>query len=74
MPALTGRQLEIVSLVGRGLTNREIAEHLEIRPATVKRHLERIYDRTGVRSRAAVVARYMQPVAAPAPVIERALS
>ena len=47
---LTERQLEIIGLVASGYTNRRIAETLGITPATVKRHLERIYDRAGVRT------------------------
>ena len=49
---LTERQIQIVELVARGNTNREIGAELGIRPATVKRHLERIYDQVGMRTRA----------------------
>jgi DNA-binding NarL/FixJ family response regulator len=42
--ALTARQLEVARLSARGLTNAEIARVLGISGATVKNHLERIYD------------------------------
>lgn len=41
---LTPRQVEILRLTARGLTNGEIARLLGISGATVKNHLERIYD------------------------------
>lgn len=56
LPTLTERQREIVALLGEGMTNREIAIELGIRPATVKRHLERIYARVGIHTRAGVTA------------------
>lgn len=49
---LTRRELEIARLVARGLTNREIGDHLEIRPRTVSTHLDNIYNRLGIGSRA----------------------
>lgn len=73
---LTERQLEIIGLVASGYTNRRIAETLGITPATVKRHLERIYDRAGVRTRAGVTAMVMRgggrapAPAGPAPGVE----
>jgi DNA-binding NarL/FixJ family response regulator len=41
---LTARQLEVLRLSARGLTNAEIANVLGISGATVKNHLERVYD------------------------------
>jgi DNA-binding NarL/FixJ family response regulator len=41
---LTARQLEVLRLIARGLTNGEIASALGISGATVKNHLERIYE------------------------------
>ncbi len=55
MPSLTERELDVLSLVAQGLTNREISRQLFISPATVRTHLEHIYDKLGVRSRAAAV-------------------
>jgi HD-GYP domain-containing protein (c-di-GMP phosphodiesterase class II) len=53
-PALSEREAEVLRLVARGLANKEIAAKLFISPATVKRHLENLFERTGVRTRAAV--------------------
>lgn len=55
---LTGRELEVVDLVAEGLTNKEIARRLEISPATVKVHVERLIAKLGVadRTQAAVLA------------------
>jgi DNA-binding CsgD family transcriptional regulator len=56
-PQLTARELEIVSLVAEGKTNPEIAAMLWVTPATVKKHLENIYVKLGVGSRAAAASR-----------------
>jgi DNA-binding CsgD family transcriptional regulator len=53
---LTDRQAEVTRLIARGLSNREVAEELQVSPSTVKRHLEDVYRRTGVRSRGALTA------------------
>ena len=53
LPALqvTSRELEVLLLVREGLTNRQIGRSLSIAEATVAKHLEHIYVRTGARSR-----------------------
>jgi DNA-binding NarL/FixJ family response regulator len=48
---LTRRQLEIVSAIALGETNKEVAQHLSISQETVKRHLSTIFDKLGVFSR-----------------------
>jgi HD-GYP domain-containing protein (c-di-GMP phosphodiesterase class II)/DNA-binding CsgD family transcriptional regulator len=50
---LTPRQLEVLRLVTRGLSNREIARRLGISSRTVDRHVADVYTRIGVGSRAA---------------------
>lgn len=50
---LTTREVEILRLVARGLLNKEIARRLEITPKTVSNHVEHIYAKIGVSSRAA---------------------
>ena len=48
---LTPRQLEIVSAVALGGTNKEIAQHFSISEETVKRHLSNIFEKLGLFSR-----------------------
>ncbi len=51
----TGRELEVLTLVARGLTNRAIARQLAVSEATVKTHLVHIFARLGVADRTAAV-------------------
>jgi len=53
---LTIREREIVAMVGAGKTNAQIAAELWVTPGTVKKHLENVYQKLGVGSRAAVVS------------------
>jgi two-component system, NarL family, nitrate/nitrite response regulator NarL len=48
---LTPRELEIATAVANGECNREVAQRLSISPQTVKGHLTRIFDKTGVSTR-----------------------
>ncbi len=48
---LTPRQLEILVLVSKGLSNKEVARLLSISPETTKSHLRDIYQRFGVANR-----------------------
>ena len=50
--ALSEREIEVLRLVSRELTNPAIAEALGISPKTVERHVTHIYDKIGVSSRA----------------------
>ena len=57
MPAgLTAREIEVLRLVGTGMTNRDIAATLVISQHTVARHLQNIYAKLGVPTRAAATA------------------
>ncbi|EQD24395.1 MAG: hypothetical protein D084_Lepto4C00450G0002 [Leptospirillum sp. Group IV 'UBA BS'] len=56
---LTDRQREVVLMVVRGATNREIAESLSVTEQTVKDHLKAIYDKAGIRSRTKLTARIL---------------
>ncbi len=49
--SLTARELEIVSAVVAGLSNKEIAQHFKIAEDTAKYHLSNIFDKLGVSTR-----------------------
>ncbi|WP_035697348.1 response regulator [Glycomyces tenuis] len=53
---LSGRELEVVRLVARGLTNGEIASELFISAGTVKNHLANIQRKLGVANRVGIAA------------------
>lgn len=48
---LTPRQRDVLLLIVKGQTNKQIARELGLSPHTIKRHVVRIYDRIGVNSR-----------------------
>ncbi len=52
---LTGRELELLTLIAAGSTNAEIAEHLVISPLTVKSHVSRILTKMSARDRTQLV-------------------
>ncbi|NUQ77591.1 MAG: response regulator transcription factor [Polyangiaceae bacterium] len=54
---LTPREQEVVAAVVRGWDNRLIGSELGCTEATVKKHLQKIFDKLGVQSRTALVAR-----------------
>jgi DNA-binding CsgD family transcriptional regulator len=56
-PGLTDRETTILRLVATGRTNSAIAHQLQLSPRTVAKHLEHVYRKLGVSSRAAAVAR-----------------
>jgi DNA-binding NarL/FixJ family response regulator len=59
MAELTSRELEVLKLVARGLSNRQIGESLFLSEATVKTHLAHVYAKLSVRDRVqAVVLAY----------------
>jgi DNA-binding NarL/FixJ family response regulator len=53
---LTTRELEVLTLVARGTTNRDAAQALFVSEATIKTHLLHLYAKLGVGDRAAAVA------------------
>ncbi|MEU9349340.1 response regulator transcription factor [Streptomyces sp. NPDC048278] len=53
---LSTRERQVLTLVARGTSNREIARELFISEATVKTHLTHLYTKLGVNDRAAAVA------------------
>jgi DNA-binding NarL/FixJ family response regulator len=59
---LTPREWEVATLVAKGLSNKEIARHLNASEGTVKIHLHNIYTKLGVKNRT-VLALMTQRVA-----------
>jgi DNA-binding CsgD family transcriptional regulator len=51
-PSLSDREIEVLRLVAQGLTNKEVANALDISAKTVGHHLEHIYDKLGATTRA----------------------
>ena len=52
---LTARELDVLTLIGQGRTNAEIAGELGISAVTVKTHVGHIFDKLGLRDRAAAI-------------------
>jgi DNA-binding CsgD family transcriptional regulator len=55
--SLTEREAEILHWVARGKANQEIATLLFVSPHTVRKHLENAYEKLGVHTRTAAIAR-----------------
>ncbi|GAA5059779.1 DNA-binding NarL/FixJ family response regulator [Thermocatellispora tengchongensis] len=67
LSVLTPRETEVLQLVGRGLTNRQIADAISVREVTVKTHLNRVLAKLGLSSRAqAIVLAYDHGLVKPA--------
>jgi DNA-binding CsgD family transcriptional regulator len=65
--SLTPRELEVLRLLARGLTNLAIANALVVREGTVKYHVKNILRKLGATSRADAVARFVRGSAEQAP-------
>jgi DNA-binding CsgD family transcriptional regulator len=57
---LTEREIEVLRLASRGYSNREMGELLSISPKTVGHHVQHIYDKIGVSTRAAAALYAME--------------
>ncbi|HLE16960.1 MAG TPA: response regulator transcription factor [Syntrophales bacterium] len=53
---LSAREKEIVSLIGKGLRNKEIASRLNITETTVKTHLTRIFQKLNIKARSELIS------------------
>ena len=56
---LTTREEEVLVMLSKGYSNKEIADKIDLSVDTVRSHLKHIYEKMHVRSRAEAVARYM---------------
>jgi two-component system nitrate/nitrite response regulator NarL len=59
-PALSPREREVLVLIAEGLSAPDVGRRLHLSPATVKTHLQNLYEKLGVSDRAAAVARAMR--------------
>ncbi|MBL7153427.1 MAG: response regulator transcription factor [Phycisphaerae bacterium] len=59
---ISPRELEVAKLVCDGLSNKEIAEALNIRQGTVKTHMKNLYRRIHVKNKVALLLRFMADV------------
>jgi DNA-binding NarL/FixJ family response regulator len=57
---LTSREREIAALIGKGLSNKDIAVRLHIEVATVKNHVHHVLEKLQVRSRSQALTRLLQ--------------
>jgi DNA-binding NarL/FixJ family response regulator len=58
--SLSKREQEILELLGRGLSNKEIGARLELSPFTVRNHLSRVFEKLKVRSRTEAAVAYLR--------------
>lgn len=59
-PSLSERERQVLAMIAEGLSAPEIGRRLYLSPATVKSHLQSLYDKLGVSDRAAAVAEAMR--------------
>ena len=59
-PTLSERERQVLEMIAQGLSAPEIGRRLFLSPATVKSHLQSLYDKLGVSDRAAAVAEAMR--------------
>lgn len=57
---LSPRQMQILTLIAEGHPDKDIAQRLGVSVRTIDSHLQRLYQRYGLHSRAAVVAKWLR--------------
>jgi len=62
---LTPQEMKVLRLVGDGLSNRQIAERMQVAPSTVRSHLKHLYSKLGLRSRSEAVSYALRNAGAP---------
>ncbi|MEC5145330.1 response regulator transcription factor [Chitinophaga sp. 212800010-3] len=60
LQVLTPRENQIMQALVKGLTYKEVANELDIRVGTVRTHIENIYEKLQVKSKAEAVAKYLK--------------
>ena len=68
-PAVTDREQQVLTWVACGKTDSEIADLLSISPRTVQKHLQNIYQKLGVETRTAAMAKFLDGAGEPAATI-----
>ena len=58
LDALSTKELEVFNLITKGKSNKEIAQALFIEPSTVKSHVNKIFQKLGVKSRKEIIKHY----------------
>lgn len=61
LEGLSPREMEVLDLLAQGFLYKEIADQFGVSFSTIRTHIERIYHKLHVRSRAQAVARYLGP-------------
>jgi DNA-binding NarL/FixJ family response regulator len=57
---LSQREIEIMQLVACGKLNKEIADNLDCKTTTIKKHLQHIFPKLGVQNRTEAVIKFME--------------
>jgi DNA-binding NarL/FixJ family response regulator len=65
LESLSSRQLDVLRLIARGKTTREIAEALVLSERTIERHIADMYAKIGARNRAEATAYALSRVNSP---------
>ena len=61
---LTNREQQVLQLIAKGLSNREISRHLSISESTAENHIHNIYTKLQISNRAQAVAHVLQALLA----------